>query len=130
VLGLAVTPLTDDIREAPSLRVIEELLKEGATVRLYDPQAMSNMQAVFPEEPDRVEYCRSATQVAKRAHAMLLVTEWDEFRSVDWAKVREAMEVPLVLDGRNFLDPAAMREAGFEYFSVGREARQPVPAVA
>jgi UDPglucose 6-dehydrogenase len=130
VLGLAFKPLTDDIREAPSLRVIEELLKEGATVRLYDPEAMSNMRAVFPEEPGRVEYCRSASEVAKAAHAILLVTEWDEFRCVDWVGVREVMELPLVVDGRNFLDPAAMREAGFEYFSVGREARQPVLAVA
>jgi UDPglucose 6-dehydrogenase len=131
VLGLAFKPLTDDIREAPSVRVIEELLSEGATVRLYDPQAIPNMREVFPEEPGRVEYCcGSASEVAQGAHAILLVTEWDEFRSVDWAKVREAMALPLVVDGRNFLDPAAMREAGFEYFSVGREARQPVPAVA
>jgi UDPglucose 6-dehydrogenase len=130
VLGLAFKPLTDDIREAPSVRVIEELLKEGATVRLYDPQAMPNMRAVFPEQQGRVEYCRSASEVAQAAHAILLVTEWDEFRSVDWAEVRGAMELPLVVDGRNFLDPAAMREAGFEYLSVGREARQPVPAVA
>jgi UDPglucose 6-dehydrogenase len=129
-LGLAFKPLTDEIREAPSVRVIEELLKEGATVRLYDPQAMPNMRALFPEEPGRVEYCRSASEVANESHAILLVTERDEFRRVDWAKLRDAMEVPLIVDGRDFLDPAAMRDAGFEYFSVDREARQPVPTVA
>jgi len=130
VLGLAFKPLTDDIREAPGVRVIEEVLREGAAVRLYDPQAMPNMRQVFPEEPGRVEYCGSASEVAQGAHAVLLVTEWDEFRSLDWATLREAMEVPVVVDGRNFLDPTAMLEAGFEYFSMGREARQPAPALA
>jgi UDPglucose 6-dehydrogenase len=126
VLGLAFKPLTDDIREAPSVRIIEELLKEGASVRLYDPQAMLNMRRLFPEERGRVEYCHSASEVAHGAHAVLLVTEWDEFRKLDWAKLRTQMEVPVVVDGRNLLDPSAMQEAGFEYFSIGRQSRQPV----
>jgi UDPglucose 6-dehydrogenase len=129
VLGLAFKPLTDDIREAPSVRVIEALLKEGAAVRLYDPQAMSNMREVFPEEPGRVEYCPSAFEVARGAHAVLLVTEWDEFRKLDWTELRQSMEVPVLVDGRNFLDPAAMRKAGFDYFSMGRGTSQPVRAV-
>jgi len=130
VLGLAFKPLTDDIREAPSVRVIADLLKEGAAVRLYDPQAMANMREVFPEERGRVEYCRSAPEVARAAHGVLLVTEWDEFRKLDWTKLRQSMEVPVLVDGRNLLDPAAMREAGFEYFSMGRGTRQPAPVVA
>jgi UDPglucose 6-dehydrogenase len=129
VLGLAFKPLTDDIREAPSVRVIEALLKEGAAVRLYDPQAMSNMREVFPEEPGRVEYCPSAFEVARGAHAVLLVTEWDEFRKLDWTELRQSMEVPVLVDGRNFLDPAAMRKAGFDYFSMGRGTSQSVRAV-
>jgi UDPglucose 6-dehydrogenase len=127
VLGLAFKPLTDDIREAPGVRVIEELLKDGANVRLYDPQAMPNMRKVFPEEPGRIDYCRSAAEVARGAHALLLVTEWDEFRKLDWVKLRQSMEVPVLVDGRNLLDPARMQEAGFEYFSMGRGTRQPVP---
>ena len=130
VLGLAFKPLTDDIREAPSMRIIEELLREGARVRLYDPQAMPNMRKVFPEEPGRVDYCRSASEVARGTHAILLVTEWEEFRRLDWAKLRQSMEVPVLLDGRNFLDPSLIQSAGFEYFSMGRRDRQPTVAVA
>jgi len=127
VLGLAFKPLTDDIREAPALRVVEELIKEGASVRLYDPEAMSNSQQVFPEAPGRVDYCRSAYEAARGAHALLLVTEWDEFRKLNWNKIRDAMEVPVVVDGRNLLDPAAMHEAGFEYSSMGRGTRRAAP---
>lgn len=120
VLGLAFKPLTDDIREAPGLRVIDELLKEGAAVRLYDPESMPNARTVFPEAPGRVDYCGSAYEAARGSHAALVVTEWEEFRKLDWTKFREAMEVPVLVDGRNLLDPAEMREAGFEYFAMGR----------
>jgi UDPglucose 6-dehydrogenase len=120
VLGLAFKPLTDDIREAPALRVIEELLKEGAAIRLYDPESMPNARTMFPEEPGRVDYCNSAYEAARGSHAALLVTEWDEFRKLDWVKFRQAMEVPVFVDGRNLLDPAGMRDAGFEYFAMGR----------
>jgi UDPglucose 6-dehydrogenase len=130
VLGLAFKPLTDDIREAPAIRVVEELLKEGARVRLYDPEAMPNALRVLPEQVARAVYCRSAYEAAQGAHALLVVTEWDEFRKLDWRQVREAMEVPVVVDGRNLLDPAEMQAAGFEYFSMGRGARQESPATA
>lgn len=130
VLGLAFKPLTDDIREAPGLRVIEELVKEGARLRLYDPEAMANTRQVFPEAPGRVDYCRSAYEAARGAHAVLIVTEWDEFRRLNWTKIRKAMEVPVVVDGRNLLDPDEMLRAGFEYFSMGRGARQSVEAGA
>jgi UDPglucose 6-dehydrogenase len=129
VLGLAFKPLTDDIREAPSLRVIEELLKEGAALRLYDPQAMPAMQKVFPEEPGRIAYCDSACEAARGAHALLLITEWEEFRHLDWAKLRQVMEVPVVIDGRNFFDPEELRRVGFEYHCMGRGARPSMLAV-
>ena len=124
VLGLAFKPLTDDIREAPALRVIDGLLKEGAAVRLYDPESMPNARAMFPEAPGRVDYCRSAYEAARGAHAALIVTEWDEFRRLNWTKFREAMEVPVLVDGRNLLDPAEIRDAGFEYLAMGRGYRQ------
>jgi len=130
VLGLAFKPLTDDIRESPALRLVEELLKEGAAVRLYDPEAMPNAQHVYPETPGRIEYCRSAYEAASGAHAILIATEWEEFRKLDWKKVQESMEVPVLVDGRNALDPAVMQEAGFEYFSMGRGHRQPAPATS
>ncbi|HUI40781.1 MAG TPA: UDP-glucose/GDP-mannose dehydrogenase family protein [Terriglobia bacterium] len=129
VLGLAFKPLTDDIREAPALRVIEELIKEGASVRLYDPEAMPSAQQVFPESTGQVEYCRSAYEASRGAHALVLVTEWEEFRNLNWKKVREAMEVPVVVDGRNLLDPVEMDEAGFEYSSMGRGTRQAASAL-
>jgi len=124
ILGLAFKPLTDDIRESPALRVVEEVLKEGAAVRLYDPEAMAAAQQVHPEAQGRVDYCRSAYEAARGAHAVLITTEWEEFRKLNWKKVRESMEVPVLIDGRNILDPAAMREAGFEYFGMGRGSRQ------
>jgi UDPglucose 6-dehydrogenase len=78
--------------------------------------------------PGRVDYCRSAYEAARGAHAVVLVTEWDEFRKLNWKKLAESMEVPVMVDGRNLLDPSALQEAGFEYFSMGRGSRQPAPA--
>lgn len=130
VMGLAFKPLTDDIRESPALRLVDELLKEGAVVRLYDPEAMPNAQQVYPEAPGRIDYCRSAYEAANGAHAVLIATEWEEFRQLDWRKVQESMEVPVLIDGRNLLDPSVMQEAGFEYFSMGRGHRQPAPATS
>ena len=120
ILGLAFKPNTDDIREAPSIRIIESLLAEGANLRLYDPRASSNMQQRFPEEAGRVRYCSSAYESARGAHALLLLTEWEEFQDLDLARLRSQMEVPILVDGRNLYDPAQARAAGFEYFSIGR----------
>jgi len=119
IWGLAFKPDTDDIREAPSLKIVKELLGEGACVRLYDPKAMANVQRVLPESAAQVTYCQSAEEAARGAAALLLLTEWKEFRDVDLASVRSAMDVPLLIDGRNFLDPHAAIAAGFEYHCVG-----------
>jgi UDPglucose 6-dehydrogenase len=121
VWGLAFKPETDDIREAPSLKIVKELLGEGACLRLYDPQAMASAQRVLPAVAGQVTYCHSACEAARGAHALLLLTEWSEFREVDLARVHEIMEVPVLIDGRNFLDPHAAMAAGFEYHSVGRD---------
>jgi UDPglucose 6-dehydrogenase len=120
VLGLSFKPETDDIREAPSIRVIRELLTEGAVVRLYDPEAAANMKAVFPEDTARVTYCRTPLEAIEGAHALLLITEWDEFQKLDWVQVRRLMANPIVVDGRNMFDPQNLRGLGFEYYSVGR----------
>ena len=121
ILGLAFKAGTDDIREAVSLKIIQALLDEGSVLRLYDPQAMPNTQSVFPPSTERLTYCSSAYEAAQGAQGLLLVTEWDEFRQLDLAKVREAMEVPILVDGRNLFDPVAVRKAGFEYVSIGRD---------
>jgi UDPglucose 6-dehydrogenase len=121
ILGLAFKAGTDDIREAVSLKIIQALLDEGSILRLYDPQAMPNTQAVFPASTERLTYCSSAYEAAQGAQGLLLVTEWDEFRQLDLTRVREAMEVPILVDGRNLFDPATVRKAGFEYVSIGRD---------
>jgi UDPglucose 6-dehydrogenase len=120
VWGLAFKPETDDIREAPSLKVVRQLQQAGALLRLYDPQAMEAFRSVFPEDPGRLTYCSSALEAAEGAHAILLVTEWREFRDVEWGAVRQNVAVPVVIDGRNCLDRAVLESGGFEYHSIGQ----------
>jgi UDPglucose 6-dehydrogenase len=115
VWGLAFKPNTDDIRFAPALSIIRELLSEGAIVQAYDPQATERAQKEMPQ----VNYCDDAYEAAERAEAVLVLTEWPEFRSLDFARVAGAMERPLIIDGRNALCPDAMAEHGFEYVGMG-----------
>lgn len=121
VLGLSFKPLTDDIREAPALKIIECLLREGASLRVYDPEGMPNAQRVLPEEPGRVKYCKTPYEAATASHAVLILTEWNEFKQLDLNQVRELMEVPVLIDGRNIYNPAEAARAGFEYHCMGRE---------
>jgi len=125
--GLAFKPGTDDLREAPSLKIIDALLTRGATVRAFDPVAMP---AVAARWPDRVglTLCADPYDAAQGASALLLVTEWREFRSPDFSRLREAMQTPLLLDGRNLYDPAWMRAQGFEHVGIGRGALPPTAA--
>ena len=116
LLGVAFKPNTDDIRFAPSLDLIERLLAEGANLRAYDPKAMEKARPVLP----KVHFAADAYDAAKDSEALLIVTEWEEFRGLDWGRIRDSMTRPLVLDGRNLLSPADMRALGFEYHSVGR----------
>jgi UDPglucose 6-dehydrogenase len=121
VLGLAFKPETDDIREAPSIKVIRALLDEGASLRLVDPQAAANMRELFPEDGTRVTYCPTAYAAAEGANALLLITEWEEFAGLDLGRLKGLMANPIIVDGRNVFDPAAVRAAGFEYYSLGRK---------
>jgi len=120
VLGLAFKPDTDDIREAPSIKVIRELLGEGANVRLYDPQSRENMKELFPEYLPRVVYCDSPYQAASGTNALLIITEWKEFLDLDLKKLKDVMANPIIIDGRNIFDSASVKKLGFEYYSVGR----------
>jgi len=120
VLGLAFKPETDDVRNAPSIRVIQVLLNEGALLRLYDPKAAENMKEEVPESK-KVVYSDSPYEAVKEANALLLITEWDEFRCLDLKKVKELMANPIIIDGRNVFKPGKVRGLGFEYYSVGRE---------
>jgi UDPglucose 6-dehydrogenase len=127
VLGVAFKANTDDIRDAPSLRVIPQLRDQGTFLRIYDPQAGVKMATRFPAEAG-LQYVRSANEAAEGAHALLILTDWDEFRSLDWQQLRPLMRTPIVVDGRNLFDPAEMREQGFEYYSFRRaDAQGPLP---
>jgi UDPglucose 6-dehydrogenase len=117
VWGLAFKPGTDDVREAPAFVVIERLLKLGARVRVYDPEAMETGKR---ELGSRVSYASSALDAAEGADALLVITEWSEFRNPDLLDLRERMGSPVIFDGRNIYDPETIRDAGFVYEGIGR----------
>ena len=121
LLGLAFKPETDDIREASSVKIMKKLLDEGSFLRLYDPKAMENMREIFPEEPPQISYAKSPYEAVKEANALLIITEWDEFKELDLKKIKEVMDNPIIIDGRNIYDPSEVRELGFEYYSIGRQ---------
>ena len=116
VLGLAFKPKTDDIRFAPAVELIHKLLQAQAQIQVYDPQAMEKTRALFPS----IRYCADPYEVAENAEALLIVTEWDEFKKLNWRRIRDLMLRPLVLDGRNLLDHAEMAALGFEYQGIGK----------
>jgi UDPglucose 6-dehydrogenase len=118
VLGLAFKPNTDDMREAKSAEVINLLLAAGATVRAYDPVAVDNARAILSAA---VQYRDSPYEAAAGADAVVLVTEWNEFKLINPERLRSVMRRPLIFDGRNLWEPERMRRLGFEYHSIGRK---------
>jgi UDPglucose 6-dehydrogenase len=119
VWGLAFKPNTDDMREASSRVLVAELLARGASVRVYDPVAMDEARRVFGDEP-RIAYATSPNDALAGCDALAIVTEWKEFRSPDFAHLRATLKENAVFDGRNLYDPRLVREAGVEYFPIGR----------
>ena len=120
VLGLAFKPGTDDTRQAPSMKIIERLIAEGASLRLHDPRAIPILKESLPEREGAIKYCSDPYEAASHAHALLVLTEWPEYRQLDLQSLRQLMDIPVVVDGRNIFDPVKMRDAGFEYLSIGR----------
>jgi len=116
VLGLSFKPNTDDVRMSPALDVLQSLQKDGARIRAYDPKAMDKARELLRD----VEFCDSAYGAATGADALVLCTEWDEFRQLDLEKLHSVMGHPIVLDGRNVFDPTRMEQLGFVYKSIGR----------
>jgi UDPglucose 6-dehydrogenase len=116
VLGLSFKPNTDDVRNSPAMDVVAALHKEGARIRAYDPKAMDKARPHL----HHVQLCASAYDAATSADALVLCTEWDDFRRLDLDKLRSVMAHPIVIDGRNVFDPVVMKELGFEYKSIGR----------
>lgn len=116
VLGLSFKPDTDDIRSAPAFRIIRALRSEGAQVKAYDPQAMERARA----ELAGVRYCRDAYAACRKADCVVVVTEWNEFKELDFSRIKREMRRPLLIDGRNMYDPVRMKKLGFSYVCVGR----------
>ena len=117
VWGLAFKPKTDDIREAPALVMIEQLLERGATVCVFDPEAVENVKS---ELGDKVEYAEKSMDALAGVDALAINTEWDVFRHPDFDEIKSAMKVPVIFDGRNLYNPAQLAELGFTYYSIGR----------
>lgn len=115
--GLAFKPNTDDMRNAPAITIVEKLHEDGATIQAYDPEATETARAVLGK---KVTYTKSMYDALKDADALVIATEWDEFKTPDWDKVRSLLHNPIIIDGRNMYDPKAMEELGFVYHSVGR----------
>ncbi|MDQ6801152.1 MAG: UDP-glucose/GDP-mannose dehydrogenase family protein [Acidobacteriota bacterium] len=116
ILGLAFKPETDDMRDSPTIPLINGLQKEGASIRAYDPQAMNNAARIFSD----VTFCRDAYETADGADALVIATEWNEFRSLKLERIRTRLKQPVIIDLRNVYDPERMKSEGFTYVSVGR----------
>lgn len=117
IWGLSFKPDTDDIREAPSLYLIQALLNTGARITVYDPEAMSNVSAQFG---DRLSYAKNPYQALEKADGLIICTEWSVFRSPDFSVMFKSMNHPVIFDGRNIFEPEEVRAQGFDYFSIGR----------
>lgn len=127
--GLAFKPDTDDLREAPSRVIVAELAARGARIVAHDPEAMEGAKRLFADLP-AVHFAETPMQALEGADALVIVTEWKAYRSPDFDRMRELLRAPVVLDGRNLFDPWLMRDAGFEYWSIGRRAGQAPAAPA
>jgi UDPglucose 6-dehydrogenase len=118
IWGLSFKPDTDDMREAPSLIVIDHLLKQGAHLRLFDPVAMANAKKILGDRPE-IAWCENETDAAAGAHAIALITEWKQFQLMDFAKLAKKMLGMALFDGRNQYKPKEMKKLGFDYISIG-----------
>ena len=117
IWGLAFKPNTDDIREAPSLFLIEDLIGLGAKVKVYDPEAMPNVQEIFK---DSIEYCASYTAASSNIDTLVIMTEWAVFRNPDFEHLKQEVKDRIIFDGRNLFEPEEMKDLGFKYYSIGR----------
>lgn len=115
--GLAFKPNTDDIRFAPSIFLIENLLKNGFEIKAYDPEAAKNIEKIFGK---KIQYAKDPYQAVEGAHQLVIVTEWNEFKQIDLKKVKNLLKNPVIFDGRNIYDPKLMKKLGFKYYSIGR----------
>ncbi|RKY31788.1 MAG: UDP-glucose 6-dehydrogenase [Candidatus Omnitrophota bacterium] len=123
VLGLSFKPNTDDIRNAPSLDIINNLLAEGAKIRVYDPQSMRKAKEALN---NKVTFCKDPYEACQGCECVLVITEWSEFKEIDFAKIKKALKRPIVIDGRNIYEPQKMKKMGFHYVAIGRRGDKKV----
>ena len=121
VLGVTFKPNTDDVRESPSLEILPGLMEQGAEVRAFDPAGMAEARALL----DGVVWCNDSYEAMAGADALVILTEWNEFRALDLERARSQLRTPLVVDLRNIYEPAEMASAGLRYVSIGRPAVSP-----
>jgi UDPglucose 6-dehydrogenase len=121
IWGLAFKPNTDDMREAPSRVLMESLWREGAKLQAYDPVAMPQTEFHYGKRPD-LQLSASAMEALANADALVIVTEWDEFRQADLSLIKSKLKTPVIFDGRNLFDPEQMLELGFKYYCIGRNS--------
>jgi UDPglucose 6-dehydrogenase len=117
VWGLAFKPKTDDMREAPAIPIVEALLAKGAKIQAYDPEAMTVAKGIFG---NKIIYSAKNYDALKGADALAVITEWQEFREPDFARIKKLMRTPVIFDGRNIYQRDEMKALGFTYFSIGR----------
>jgi len=121
IWGLAFKPQTDDMREAPAIYIIKDLVKRGAHIQAYDPKAMDEAQHFYLKDVANVEYFKSKYETLQGADAMILLTEWKEFRSPDFEELKQQLNAPIIFDGRNQYNDQMMQDLGFEYFQIGKK---------
>jgi len=129
ILGLSFKPDTDDVRNAPSIAVIRNLIARGAKIKAYDPQAMGKCKDAFraknnsnTKEKNSILYCRDVYDAAKGSDCLVVMTEWNEFKELDFKRIKKLLKRPAIVDGRNIYDPSRMKELGFTYTGMGRKA--------
>jgi UDPglucose 6-dehydrogenase len=122
VWGLAFKPGTDDMRDAPAITVIKELVKRGAKIRAYDPKAVEQAQTCYLKDVENIQYFDSKYDVLNDADALVLITEWKEFRSPDFDEMKMRLSKPIIFDGRNQYDYERIIDLGYEYYQVGKKA--------
>ncbi|MBI3356837.1 MAG: hypothetical protein HY038_08720 [Nitrospirae bacterium] len=123
MLGASFKPNTNDVREAPALSIAQTLMDEGATVRVFDPVALEDSCRILPG----LTPCRDAYDAADGAEALVIVTEWNQFRNLDFVRLKTLLRKPILVDLRNIYDPPRMARLGFQHISVGRPSRGPQP---
>jgi UDPglucose 6-dehydrogenase len=116
LLGLAFKPNTDDMREAPSIDIVEALQQAGAKIRAYDPVAMEVARGLLPG----IQFCEDSYELARGCDALMVITEWNEFKQLDLEQIRGLLKQPVIFDGRNIYDPAQMKDLGYSYRGIGR----------